>query len=447
MIKKHKKTKKGAAAYYIVAFSTLILVVIATSFAMVMLSEMSRSSNDELSQSAYDAALTGIEDAKLAFASYRRCVESGATKSGASGTAVNCKNIIKWVEEGKCDSVAKVLGRTITNGTEVDIGGIDIGTGTNRDTSTNQAYTCAIIHANLNDYRSTLSADKTKQTMRAEIGNGATNDVNKIKISWHSVRTDAKISTKNFAGSKVTFKQRGSDAISVPPTLEVQIVQTGPTFKMADFDKVTGTTRTNRATLYLVPTTNLAKAKINNSSTSNHTTNSTNYIGAAIDDTTNRIARADVVKTNDHTASNKPFLVYCNKDTTDEFYCSVEIEIPNVIDGSGYSRNNKTFMISISEPYQTPDTDFAIEFFCATAGTCGGTEDVKVSGRQVKIKNTQVAIDVTGRANDLYRRIETRLESSDTTFASGFPDYVLEILGSSGASKKMKVQSEYDFDF
>ena len=62
-----KKFRTGAASFYIVAFSTLILVIIAASFATAIVSEVMRSSNDDLSQSAYDAALAGVEDAKLAF--------------------------------------------------------------------------------------------------------------------------------------------------------------------------------------------------------------------------------------------------------------------------------------------------------------------------------------------------------------------------------------------
>ena len=71
------RVKKGAASFYIVAFSTLILVIIAVSFTTVILSELARSVNDDLSQSAYDAALAGIEDAKVAFANYQECKSGG----------------------------------------------------------------------------------------------------------------------------------------------------------------------------------------------------------------------------------------------------------------------------------------------------------------------------------------------------------------------------------
>ena len=83
-----KKFKKGAASFYVVAFSTLILVVIAASFATVVISEVIRGSNDDLSQSAYDAALAGVEDARLAYANYRRCLlkNTGATAPNGDGS-------------------------------------------------------------------------------------------------------------------------------------------------------------------------------------------------------------------------------------------------------------------------------------------------------------------------------------------------------------------------
>ena len=68
-----RRTKEGAASFYVVAFSTLVLMIIATSFAAIIISEVTRTMNDDLSQSAYDSAMAGIEDAKLAFYNYQNC--------------------------------------------------------------------------------------------------------------------------------------------------------------------------------------------------------------------------------------------------------------------------------------------------------------------------------------------------------------------------------------
>lgn len=437
-------TKKGAASFYIVAFSTLILVLIATSFALVITSEIARTSNDDLSQSAYDSALAGTEDAKVAFSNYRRCAEAAASSNGAlraekpvGNGEVTCKDILYWMENPDCYMVGHILGKIPkSEEAEVMVGGVEK-TGAGGETTTNQAYTCVIINTDLNDYRTTLTASKRIQTMKGSVGMTATNDVKKIKLSWYSVRNDVKIKDYNFTnfnGSRVVFPAFGASTISMPPTVELQIVQTGTSFTLAQFDQ-TGPGQTNRGTLYLVPTSNGNAAR--------NTTE--NYIGV-YNGSTNLVSPDKVVKTNNHWAMNYPFLVYCNPNSTAEFYCSVEVEMPNPIGGG--PRNNDTFMISVSLPYQQPDTDFSIELIC-TSGTCGTTADASggASDATAKITNSQISIDSTGRANDLYRRVETRLETADTTFGAGYPYYALEILGPGPTEKLLKPTSEYNFYF
>lgn len=437
MNRKIKQFKKGAASFYIVAFSTLILVIIATSFATVILSEVSRSENDDLSQSAYDSAMAGIEDAKVAFSNYRRCVEAEVTTGSqpiGSGTSVSCSDIVWWMQHPDCYTVGHILGKIDkSENTEVTVGGTVI-TGSDGETTTNQAYTCVMVDTDLADYRATLNSNHMSQVIRAGVANGGTNNVSKVKISWYSVRADNRdfLKYSNYQNNRVTFGALNSSTIAVPPTIEVQIVQTAPSFTLSQFDSVESG-RTNRGTVYLVP----SKTGVSGSST--------NSIGAWTG-SKNLITASQVVKTNNRAVSNKPFVVYCNPNTGDEFYCSAEIELPGVIGGG--QRANDTFMIGVSLPYQKPDTDFSIELLCSDGSTCGGTSGGMIgSDTVVQIKNTQISIDSTGRANDLYRRVETRLETSDTAFGFGSPYYALQILGSGGATKDLTVTNEENFYF
>jgi hypothetical protein len=457
-------TKKGAASFYIVAFSTLILVLIATSFALVITSEISRTSNDDLSQSAYDSALAGTEDAKVAFSNYQRCVEAKLSDNSNSIRAeepvgngeVTCNDILYWMEHPDCYMVGHILGKIPKSypdsnhpNPEVMVGGVKkTGAGGETTTNTNQAYTCVIINTDLNDYRTTLTAFKRIQTMKASVGTGATNDVKKIKLSWYSVRNDVSLKFQNFKDGRVAFKPFGVDAISVPPTVELQIVQTGTSFTLAQFDQ-TGPGQTNRGTMYFVPTDNCGVAGL---ARSDKKDTSRNYNGVATgpcsvpSEVKNNVSASQVVETNDRKVMNTAFLVYCNPNSPAEFYCSVEVEVPDPIGGG--PRNNDTFMISVSLPYQQPDTDFSIELIC-TSGTCGTTADAsgRASDATAKITNSQISIDSTGRANDLYRRVETRLETADTTFGAGYPYYALEILGPGPTEKLLKPTSEYNFYF
>ncbi|MDO5762210.1 MAG: hypothetical protein Q4P12_06065, partial [Bacteroidales bacterium] len=233
--------------------------------------------------------------------------------------------------------------------------------------------------------------------------------------------------------TRVAFQPTTSMRVSTPPTLEVQLIQTaGQYFTLSSFD-LARNGQTNRATVYLVPNNNTA-AVMNSVSTDY-------YIGA-FNGTTNIVSAAQIAKTNDRTIKNKPFGVYCD-DTESEFACTTVLNLPRPVDeGMGTTRSNETFMLALSLPYSQPDTDFSLEF-CLTEN-CAGDASSVIAG----IQNSQVVIDSTGRANDLVRRVEVRLESADTSFA--YPYYAIQLLdGDRDASldKEMTVTSEYNYYF
>lgn len=432
------KTKRGAASFYIVAFSTLILMVIATSFAMVAISEISRSSNDDLSQSAYDSALAGIEDAKVAYINYRKCKDAGNSDSVYDNTvgSVKCGDIISWVEEKPdCNMVGHILGKIKAD--ENDLTEVKVGSVVNGQNVTNQAYTCVKIDTNVPDYRKTLSANDSRFMVNLQNGDASTNNVKKIRIKWYTPYNEKEkqrdVRFENYKGGKVVFPS--STYISAPPVVELQILQTAEEFRMSDFEKTVsegGVYKTDRATLYLVPKE-----------------------GSDDEGENNFISKVDVVKTNDRIASNKAFDVYCPKNPTTDFYCKVDIEMPEPI-GEGLRRND-TFTLSVSLPYLQPNTDFAIELICDAddeqcaepIGKTNSEESSATSDMVVRLKNSQISIDSTGRANDLYRRIETRLEGSDSSYdySYNYLYYPLQVDGDEGVEKLLEVDYEGNYNF
>ncbi|MBR3386421.1 hypothetical protein IKG68_02540 [Candidatus Saccharibacteria bacterium] len=430
-----KKFLIGATSFYVVAFSTLLLVIIAASFATVILSEVGRSSNDDLSQSAYDSALAGVEDAKLAYSNYLRCMQ------GSGGT--RCGEIIDAMQNPSCDMVAKILGRNIQNG-EVMI----TETTTSDGSQMNQAYTCVKIDTKLPDYRANLTRDNNVRIVKASFERGTTaNDIEAIEFSWYTRRstetlkfTNFNTGNNNWSGSdRVTFTPVGETQPSTPPTMALQMVQTAEHFNLGSYNGENGYGvnsislggQTDRATLYLVPTN---KWNISGSNFVN-TYNGTNNV----------ISAASVAATNDQSIAKKPFVVYCDGGEGDaDFVCSVKIYLPRPIGGS---RNNDTFMILVTLPYGEPDTDFGIEYLCADGTSCGNSSGGSSNGDGgATISGTQVTIDSTGRANDLFRRVETRLETTDTSFPYTY--YALELLGDGDTLRKvMIVTSEHNFYF
>ena len=404
---KVKKFKKGAASFYIVAISTLILVIIAASFAAVIISEVTRTSNDDLAQSAYDSALAGIEDAKLAYYNYQNC-KNGATYSGVG---FSCDELIKWVEKGEmpegtneCDMVAKTLGRGISENEGVLV----------QETAANnmqQYYTCVTMTNRTKDVLGYITENNPAYTVRVKFADGvSTKAIKKVRVSWHS---DDDGSQNEFQYEDFGSDGIFGDQIVKPAVISVGMVQTSETFKLNNFD-VTKDNQTDRGTVYLVPTDQAdleaAGGKYN----------------VSWNGTKNTIDTNGFLKSNDKTVKNLPYAVYCNKEGND-FACSAEIGIPDPVGGN---RSEETFIFAITLPYGGPSTHFSLEFLCDSeckeAVTLDTGETVNY-GDQAILDGVQVKIDSTGRANDLYRRVETRLQPGEVGFP--YPLYAIQVLG------------------
>ncbi len=440
------KFKSGAASFYVVAFSTLILVIIAASFATAIIAEITRTSNDDLSQSAYDAALAGVEDAKLAFMNYQNCLKNGVIDADSlSGSAdITCQDIVYWMNHPDCDMVAHILGRIPKAG---DGGEVLIEETTSSDGGSsnemNQAYTCAMIQTNLDDYRANLSASTSYRVVKVDLKSVNASQIESVRVSWYSNREGSVLNYTNLiqttslltTSSRVAFQPLAVTKAATPPTISVQLVQTAQNFSLAQLNGMTESGATDRATVYLVPT-NVDTVAGQSTAT---------YIGA-YDGAENTLTAAQVASTNDH-SKDLPFAVYCPDNSSNEYACSATLNLPSPIGGA---RSNDTFMFVVSLPYGQPDTDFSLEFLCAEGVTCAtsdvGVEVTEENQNIARLSGVQVLIDSTGRANDLYRRVEVRLESADNAFS--YPFYAIQLLepnsgGAVSLDKDMIVTREY----
>ncbi|MBR5046434.1 InlB B-repeat-containing protein [Candidatus Saccharibacteria bacterium] len=440
--------RKGAASFYIVAFATLILVIVASSFAINVISEMTRTSNDDLSQSAYDAALAGIEDAKIAFANYRSCVEKGFTYTGkmSDGDSVTCEDIMYWMHpsHADCDMVAHILGRIGKKQSGEVLIRETTGDGAN---NMNQAYTCAKIDTILSDYRASLSSSTTYKVVKVDLANQRANDIESIRFSWFSDRVGEIYNYSNILNDgirmRVAFQPLNLTKAATPPTIALEMIQSAENFSMAQLRSPTTGSMTNRATAFLVPSSNTTLANKPNSVKIDASTLSIGVYDPAKNG--NKLSAALFAATN-NLSKNVPFVVYCPENTGKEFMCSTEIELPKPIGGD---RNNNTFMFVVYLPYGKPDTDFAIEF-CTVQGACSTSPSEMMAagtGGVASLSGMQVTIDSTGRANDLYRRVEVRMESGDKSFA--YAINALELTEKSDGTdsemeKDMTVTSEYN---
>lgn len=433
---KKTKVKQGAASFYVVAFSTLILLIVVASFTALVIAQITRSSNDDLSQSAYDSALAGVEDGKLAYYSYQNCISQGATakEPSADATTLSCGEIIWLVENAPddCDAVAKILGRTVVEdddghaiGVAVDETGAVGGSGEN---NMQQAYTCTKLQSSLKDYRTTLSSSNPMKAVNVKIDDMGRDDITvdsikKIKVSWGSDLNTTDVKMSNLVSGQVKYRKvTPTSPAANPPTIAIAIVQAEREFTMSDLTVVKDG-RTDRGMVYLTPVTTSGRST--DSVADNY--NGTTYgYDASAKMNLSKISASSLIKSNNEVHENLPYGVSCPNVGVSDFACSAMIELPQPVDSNGDGltiRDNDNFTVAMLLPYGAP-TDVMLEFFCADDKVCGVEKSITEDGNtetsvsQINLKGMQIGIDSTGRANDLFRRVDTRIENGGSSAIS-----------------------------
>lgn len=395
--------KRGATSIYVVIVVMLLLTVITASFIRIIISEANKTTGDSLAQSAYDSALAGVEDAKIAIKKYYDCssdANRAATEEcvpviSAFTTGLGAGDISDPSDPryGYCDIVGEALERIDPNAAVREVL-IKESSDTSRAGSDHivQAYTCIMVDNTLGDYRSSLSSSSPVRVVPLRTTNPGA--ITGIRISWYTSE-DGDFRALNF-GNKDYFHPFGSP-LATPPTISARLLQSTDPFTLDQFEANSGDT-TNTGTVFLVPTDDSTAAT---------------HLSAGV-----------LTYSNDHQSTNPPQKVYCNKNSGNEFACSVSIAIPRPVGGN--TRNNETFYLILDLPYEQPKTTFAVQLCKDASGTCEG------EGAIADFVDAQVAIDATGRANDMYSRVEARVEFSDIFFP--FPRYAIDATGSDDAS-------------
>ena len=412
MLKNKLKFKKGATSIYVVVIATLLFSVVTVSFIRIIINETSKTTSDELAQSAYDSALAGVEDAKAALKQYYEC-------TGADSNEAPCDRIREAFDErgfnatdtGYCDAVSEALAR-IAEGEDKEVLVKEVYDSTITNESIVQAYTCVIVDNTPSDYRSTLGAGDTIRVIPLKTEDP--NSITGIRILWYTEEDGPSTGRNYLYDSKNAFTAL-SDGTPVPPTLSAQVIQTAETFTVAQFNNSEGNT-TNRGTVFLVP------AGPSNSSV-----------------TTTHIPQSTIISSNNHSYTrsdnNQPQRIKCENGLSDVFACVASIELPAPVPNAGNgTRNGDTFFLVLSLPYGQPTTTFAVEL-CNDAAEAGGGDGSargdcrKTDGSKAiaDFKDVQIAVDSTGRANDMYSRVEARVEVRDIYFP--FPEYAIQATG------------------
>lgn len=375
---KNRTHELGAVSLFIVVFTALLITVVTVSFIRLTVRDQQQATTVDLSQSAYDSAQAGVEDAKRAIIRYQTvCATSDSATCLAAQTKINSTEC----NVGLSDIVTPVDG-------EVKI---QQSTG---DNALDQAYSCVKVNLDTEDYLGILPTNGSKVVPLV-----STKPFNTVLLEWYSsenLQTTNSFDVDLQSGASLSQPLLAQSAWKPnrPSLMRAQLMQFSTTgFTLGNFDSVNASGQSNANTLFLYPT--------GTTGTESSTIDEASFVG--------RDARG--VPTGTRTTTSNPLPVSCSGNLTKGGYaCRVRLTLPDPI-GAG----SRVTYLKLSALYNK--TNFRLTL------SNNGVDAAIFSG-------VQPQVDSTGRANDLFRRVQSRVELTDLVDSSfPYPDNAVDITG------------------
>jgi Tfp pilus assembly protein PilX len=362
--------QRGAVSLFIVIFSALLITIVSISFVGIMIQDQQQASTTDLSQSAYDSAQAGVEDAKRALIRYQNMC--GSDSNCVTSSKINASTCNTAVEEL---SDVKDAANSSSNG--------EVAVQTGGSNSLDQAYTCVKISLDTIDYLGSLSANKLNVIPLTSVDQFDT-----IQIQWFSSSDFS--STSNFnidlqnPAQGVPLLAQNSWKQNRPSIMQSQLIQFGSNgFTLNDFDSKNASGQVNANTLFLYPsgTTGVANSTIDT---------------YAFGDRDIRMM-----------ATGAPLPVTCSGNLVAGGYaCTAKLTLPVPINGG-----DRTAYLQLKALYN--NSSYRVTLLNGTV--------------PVKFNAVQPEVDSTGRANDLFRRVQARVMLSDLNFP--YPRAAVDVSG------------------
>ena len=357
-----RKNQRGAVSLFVVVFATLLITVLTVGFVRIMLTDQQQAMSNDLSQSAYDSALAGVEDAKRALLA---CADGSDTACAA-------------IEAGECttllDAGVVAFSGQDASSTEVLIQST-IGDGSQ---NLNQAYTCVIVEPNTKDVLQPLGVNESIMVPLRGVGPFAD-----VQVSW-TTSTDT-AGDPTYYNNSVTLPSADSGewAPSTPSLLRAQLVQFADDgFTLDDFNVTDSGSNAN--TLFLYPTAGMATSPVSEFS----------FV-------------SDVRQV---AGQNEPKSVSCVPSyVTRDYACSAILSLPTPVGGDASGADRQAYL-RLNALYNA--TNVKLELLNGST--------------KVLFDNVQPEVDSTGRANDLFRRVQARVRL-DSNFA--YPESAVDVSG------------------
>lgn len=369
----HNK-QAGAVSIFVVIFFALLLSVITLGFVRLMSQDQLQSTTFDLSQSAYDSAEAGVEDAKRALIRYREAC-------GANAGSTECQAFQNAINARECDTLNRLSGQLGLNVN--DDGSIRVET-TSGDSALQQAYTCVQVAMSTEDYIRRVDANTSDFVPLRGTGNFSS-----VDISWF-IAADAGL------GADGEFVLPGTDedddytppqlpaveewGEATPPVMRVQLLQhEGESFNQEGLEQ-------GSSTLFLYP--------VASGGTPGNEVPFTRYSRGA---------------------QSQPIMTNCTEEAGG-YACTARLQLT----GSLAMTPEKASYLKVTPLYK------------------GSTFRLQLDGGNVEFDGVQPSVDSTGRANDVFRRLDSRIRFDDAT--GGYPESALET--TSDICKDFAVSSE-----
>jgi hypothetical protein len=346
--------EKGAVSLFIVIFAALLIITIGTAFIRIMLQDQSQASTNDLSKSALDSAYAGVEDAKRAIVEYYQhdCSKKAPgddTRCDALDKAIVGKVGVNdgWTTTCQATIIDRIA--SLSNGTTGEV----LVKTNSEDSDLNQAYTCVNIQMNPVD----VIGSSTSKFIPLKSKDGAS--FTKIKIQWYTKQLGQ---TLNLDHESPGYNLPDKWPDNRPAVMRAQLIQykEDAGFHITDFDN--NSNDNYNSTLFLLP------SEVGGNTTS---------------------FGLDFRQKNNSGAAQH---VDCKNSPVESAYaCEETITLPDV------GTSKRIAYLNISQYYSAINTDFRVTM-------------LNDAGDEVPFTDVQPVVDSTGRANDIFRRIRSRID-------------------------------------
>lgn len=378
--------QKGAVSIFIVIFTALLVTVVTTSFVQIMMRNQQQATNNDLSQSAYDSAMAGVEDAKRALVQLKKCQLAAKTGSPVTTECSNLTNLLTNNVQ-TCDMLDDAGVATFASG-EAQVGS---------NTSLNQAYTCVKVKVQTESYKGSLDNDRASVVIplvpidanSSGTNTDELNNMSSVRISWF-VKANLPDDTMTGQPKPLVMPPAsqtnlppatgaGSWGDATPPLMWAQLIQfdgtPGTSIDLGKFDDG------NARTVLLYPKSGSRPSSASFANDSRRTS-----------------------------GMNRPSYGGCQANFNYGGYaCSVVVDLVPMSGGE----QRQAYLRLAGVYINNRGVNYQVEMMSP------GVTD------SLKFDNVQPEVDSTGRASDLFRRVKARVSVSDSGTPLPYPDAAL----------------------